>query len=226
MVVSKRNTYKTLSKSDTLKLAQHGVLFVVGTVILYTALADASHAFDINIDLGDIFGGGNNNNGSSGGSNFPGAAGNPNSPEFNDAQIRNAVCQLLWLIEGSFGALLTTVAGIGAVVSSAFGAYRAGYSMIVVALSSFIMHSLVSLWFGTFNCTIVGGPGQPSGTGVTFGAGPLDVSVPLPGFDLENIFGGSSTRSLTGDFQSPSNFSVPAGSGANTGDSSLLNGIN
>jgi len=67
-------------------------------------------------------------------------------------QIDVAICQILGLMEGSLGAFLTAVAGAGAVVASAFGAYRAGFSLIVVATSSFIMHSLVSLWFADYQC--------------------------------------------------------------------------
>jgi len=40
------------------------------------------------------------------------------------------------------------VAGLGAIISAAMGAYRASVGMIVVAVGSFILRSLVSLFFG------------------------------------------------------------------------------
>lgn len=66
---------------------------------------------------------------------------------FDDSAIRDAICQLLMFQEGAFGALVMVVAGIGAIVSSAFGAYRAATSLIVVACGSFILRSLVTLFF-------------------------------------------------------------------------------
>ena len=68
---------------------------------------------------------------------------------FDDYELRFAVCQNFKLIEGPYGALLMTVAGIGAIVSSAIGKYQAAYQMITVGVGAFILRSLVSLWFGT-----------------------------------------------------------------------------
>ena len=73
-------------------------------------------------------------------------------PVYNTEQLDITVCQIIGLMEGSLGAFLTAVAGAGAIVASAFGAYRAGFTLIVVATSSFIIHSLVSLWFADYNC--------------------------------------------------------------------------
>jgi hypothetical protein len=41
------------------------------------------------------------------------------------------------------------VAGLGAIISAAFGAYRAAVGMLVVAVGAFILRALVSLFFGT-----------------------------------------------------------------------------
>ena len=41
------------------------------------------------------------------------------------------------------------VSGIGAIVAAAMGAYRAAVGMIVVAVGSFILRALVSLFFGS-----------------------------------------------------------------------------
>jgi hypothetical protein len=76
---------------------------------------------------------------------------NNGGPAYNPAEIRGAVQLLFNLIEGAFGALVMVVAGIGAIISSAFGAYRAAVSLIVVATGSFILRSLVSLFFGSFD---------------------------------------------------------------------------
>jgi hypothetical protein len=69
--------------------------------------------------------------------------------DFNDDSIRCAVSQLFLLIEGAFGALVMVVAGIGAIIAAAMGAYRAAVSMIVVSVGAFVLRSLVSLFFGT-----------------------------------------------------------------------------
>ena len=78
-------------------------------------------------------------------------AGGPNVftvPSFNDGLIRESVALLFALIEGAFGALIMVVAGLGAIVAAAMGAYRAAVGMLVVALGAFILRSLVSLFFG------------------------------------------------------------------------------
>ncbi len=70
-------------------------------------------------------------------------------PEFVEEQITCAVASLFRLIEGHFGALVMVVAGLGAIIASAMGAYRAAVGMLVVAVGSFILRALVSLFFGT-----------------------------------------------------------------------------
>lgn len=67
---------------------------------------------------------------------------------FQDGLIRGAVGNLFMLIEGAFGALIMVVAGLGAIVAAAMGAYRAAVGMLVVAVGAFILRSLVSLFFG------------------------------------------------------------------------------
>lgn len=70
---------------------------------------------------------------------------------FDETSINAAVSNLFALIEGSFGALVMVVAGIGAIIAAAMGAYRLAVSMLVVAVGAFILRSLVSLFFGTFD---------------------------------------------------------------------------
>ena len=68
---------------------------------------------------------------------------------YDDELVRNAVGNLFKLIEGAFGALIMVVAGLGAIVAAAMGAYRAAVGMLVVAVGAFILRALVSLFFGT-----------------------------------------------------------------------------
>ncbi len=68
---------------------------------------------------------------------------------FDDDLIRNSVGNLLKLIEGAFGALVMIVAGLIAIIAAAMGAYRAALGMLVVAVGSFILRALVSLFFGS-----------------------------------------------------------------------------
>ncbi len=67
---------------------------------------------------------------------------------YNDTLVQGAVQQLFCLIEGAFGALIMVVAGLGAIVAAAMGAYRAAVGMLVVAVGAFILRALVSLFFG------------------------------------------------------------------------------
>lgn len=78
-----------------------------------------------------------------------GPLGSFSEANFQDDLIRNGVGNLFKLIEGAFGALIMVVAGLGAIVAAAMGAYRAAVGMLVVAVGAFILRSLVSLFFGT-----------------------------------------------------------------------------
>lgn len=68
--------------------------------------------------------------------------------DFDDQLIRNAVGNLLRLVEGPFGALVMVVAGLIAIAAAAMGAYRQALSILIVALCAFTLRSLVSLFFG------------------------------------------------------------------------------
>lgn len=67
--------------------------------------------------------------------------------KMNDERITCAVWQLLSLTEGNFGALMMTVAGLSTIIASAFGAFRAATSMLVVACSAFILRSFIEIFF-------------------------------------------------------------------------------
>lgn len=71
--------------------------------------------------------------------------------EYNDTRITNALNMVLTYLEGSFGALVMAAAGIGAILSAAFGQYRAALSLMVVAIGAFILRSLMSTFFNDTN---------------------------------------------------------------------------
>lgn len=69
--------------------------------------------------------------------------------DYDDRLQRNATGNLFRLIEGAFGALIMVVAGLGAIVAAAMGAYKMALTCLVVAVGAFILRALVSLFFGT-----------------------------------------------------------------------------
>lgn len=71
--------------------------------------------------------------------------------QFNDTRINEAVCIVFRYLEGSFGALVMVASGIGAILSAAFGQYRAALGLMVVAIGSFIIRSLTATFFGAGN---------------------------------------------------------------------------
>ncbi len=74
--------------------------------------------------------------------------------------------RLFEMIEGDFGSMIMVLGGILAVVSAAFGAYRSAVSLLVIAVGSFILRSLVDIFFNYNGCAGGGGfPGFPGGFG-------------------------------------------------------------
>ncbi len=55
---------------------------------------------------------------------------------------------ILLLVEGTFGALITAAAGIGAIIASAVGGFKMAWSLIVVAVGAFILRSYITLFNG------------------------------------------------------------------------------
>jgi hypothetical protein len=68
---------------------------------------------------------------------------------YNPERINNAVNAVMTYLEGSFGALVMAAAGIGAIVSAAFGQYRACLSLMVVSIGAFILRSIMDTFFNT-----------------------------------------------------------------------------
>lgn len=69
--------------------------------------------------------------------------------EVDMGRLEEALQILFAYIEGSFGALVMVSAGIGALLSAAFGQYRATLSLLVVAVGSFVLRSFVTTFFDT-----------------------------------------------------------------------------
>jgi len=71
--------------------------------------------------------------------------------KYNDAKVANAVNAIMTYLEGSFGALIMAASGIGAIMSAAFGQYKAALSLMVVAVGAFILRSIMSTFFNDTN---------------------------------------------------------------------------
>lgn len=71
--------------------------------------------------------------------------------KYNDSKVANAVNAVLTYLEGSFGALVMAAAGIGSIMSAAFGQYKAALSLMIVAVGAFILRSFMSTFFNDLN---------------------------------------------------------------------------
>ena len=111
------------AKAPTEKQAQL-VLFSVGVLALGVGLS------------GDLFA-----QSTSGLANYAGQG------EIDDRRIALAVNSLFRYLEGSFGALIMAASGIGAIMSAAFGQYKAALSCMVVAVGAFILRSMMNTFF-------------------------------------------------------------------------------
>ncbi len=69
------------------------------------------------------------------------------SAKFNDDRIAEAADIIATYLRGSFGALVMVSCGVGAILSAAFGQYRAMLGLMVVGVGAFILRSLVATWF-------------------------------------------------------------------------------
>jgi uncharacterized membrane protein YsdA (DUF1294 family) len=66
---------------------------------------------------------------------------------YNDDRIAESADLVLTYLNGSFGALVMVASGIAAILSAAFGQYRAALGLMVVAIGSFIVRSLMGTFF-------------------------------------------------------------------------------
>ena len=70
-----------------------------------------------------------------------------------DTMITVGLCNVLSLASGSFGAALTIVAGLVALVGSAMGSYKAAMSVLIVAAGTWLIQPLMELFFGIAICS-------------------------------------------------------------------------
>lgn len=80
-----------------------------------------------------------------------GGAGGGHHIQYNDVRFGESINAVLTYIEGTFGAMVMVAAGIGAILSSAFGQYRAALGLLVVAVGAFILRSLIGTFFNDDN---------------------------------------------------------------------------
>ncbi len=113
--------------APTAKQTQIG-LFLVGVSLLTLGLSNHSAAQNFSLSFG---------------SNAPDAS----VINYNEDRILAAVRTIFGYIEGAFGALVMVVSGLGAILSSAFGQYKAALGCLVVAVGSFILRSVVATFF-------------------------------------------------------------------------------
>ena len=65
-----------------------------------------------------------------------------------DGQKYGTICNsVLDMADGPFGAMLTAIAGIGAIVASAMGGFKAAWACVVVSVGGFILRGYVLLFF-------------------------------------------------------------------------------
>ena len=109
------------------------LMLIVGVSILTAGLdsvSDAQVRGNVGVGVNVGFGGG-------GGSAGAGTFGDPGvGVQLGDFRIHNVTQRLFELIEGNFGALIMVAAGLGAIISAAFGAYRMAVGLLVVAVGA------------------------------------------------------------------------------------------
>ena len=86
--------------------------------------------------------------GSGSGGAYGGSLGDPGrGVAQGDYRIHNVTQRIFELLEGNLGALIMVSAGLLAVISAAFGAYRAAVGLLAVAVGAFVLRSLVTIFF-------------------------------------------------------------------------------
>ena len=73
-----------------------------------------------------------------------------------DNQVLDQVCKVLTMSQGTFGALIMSVAGLVAVVGAATGAYRTAMNAIAVGAGAWLVRPVIMLFFGDIPCNSLG----------------------------------------------------------------------
>ncbi|MCC6953809.1 MAG: hypothetical protein IT290_06800 [Deltaproteobacteria bacterium] len=69
-----------------------------------------------------------------------------------DVQVLDQVCKILVMSQGTFGALIMSVAGLVAVIGAATGAYRSAMNAIAVGAGAWLIRPVIMLFFGDIDC--------------------------------------------------------------------------
>jgi hypothetical protein len=161
--LNKNSTNQKFANHAGLIAASNAVLFFVGAVLLVVGITEFSQAqYNNDVQL-----------------NIDGTV-----TSFNTLKL--GVCAIYAFLEGAYGALLTTTAGIGAIILAVFGKYTGAYNIMVVAIFCFIMRSLISLFFGGYNCGDNGSGGFP---GVYYYMNQQNVGTGSPSSVIPNTTG-------------------------------------
>ena len=67
-------------------------------------------------------------------------------------EFATSSCKILYLFRGGLGGLLVTVSGIIAIVSSAFGAFKAASAVVATGAAAFILRDLVDVMYDLDHC--------------------------------------------------------------------------
>ena len=65
----------------------------------------------------------------------------------DDKILRWGICRLYASVEGGMGGLFATIAGVVAIIFAVVGAFKAAWGFLLVAVGSFILRALVSLFY-------------------------------------------------------------------------------
>jgi hypothetical protein len=77
-----------------------------------------------------------------------------------DVQFLTGACKVLSLPEGSWGALVASIAGVVAIISAAMGMYRSAINLIIVSVACVLIRPLMGMFFNV-ECPSFG-PTKPS----------------------------------------------------------------
>ena len=86
-------------------------------------------------------------------------------------ELSCGVCAIFAFLEGSYGALVTTIAGVGAIIAAGFSNIKLAYNIMIVAIGCFIIRAMISLFFYDYQCPesifpqVHGQPAQSDGAG-------------------------------------------------------------
>ena len=138
-----REKYLSTSLSAYRFFLKHSdiILCVVGVVIIIHGLDQLAHAAGAeaagNGQRGDA------SQGSGGGSRA--GAGNAGGSVINGNAVQ-ACSRNVGYIEGGFGTLVASAAGIGAIISAAVGGFKTAWSLLVVSVGCFILRTFLYLF--------------------------------------------------------------------------------